>query len=459
MWAIIRTVVVFPFVPVTLMIGMRAETPDGKSESMTGRATYCGSPSVGWVCIRKPGAALTSTMAPPVSRTGVAMSGQMKSMPATSRPTIWAAVSAISTLSGWASIVRSIDVPPVDMLPVSASLTQVPSGSTSSSSKPWSRTSSSAAASTLIRVRTFSWPMPRRGSLFATSTSSRTVCSPSPVTLAGHALGDGRDLAADDEAAIVVAGHVRLDDDVAAAALGERAVERGPHGVLGAQVEVDAAAVVAVERLDHDREAEPVRDGDRAVLGVDDVGARDRQAGAVEQPVGQALVGRDVDADGARLRGHRGPDALLVDAVPELDQRVPVEADERDVAADRLVDEGLRRRPERLALGEADEPLELGREVEEDRRIVRRDEVVDEGDRHPAGLEADGLLAVLVDAVVLAELAGGPGLAVADVGAGEVLELERDVLGDVADPRPVAEPGDEPAAPAQASRRGPRGSG
>ena len=185
MWAIIRTVVVFPFVPVTAMIGMRADDPAGNSESMTGRATYCGSPSVGWVCIRKPGAALTSTMAPPVSRTGVAMSGQMKSMPATSRPTICAAVSAISTLSGCASIVRSIEVPPVDMLPVSASLTRVPSGRTSSSAKPWSRTSASAASSTLIRVSTFSWPIPRRGSLLAMSTSSRTVCSPSPVTDAG----------------------------------------------------------------------------------------------------------------------------------------------------------------------------------------------------------------------------------------------------------------------------------
>ena len=102
MWAIIRTVVVLPFVPVTATIGMRAGVPDGKRPSITGRATYCGSPSVGWVCIRKPGAALTSTIAPPVSRTGVAMSGQMKSMPATSRPMIRAAVSAISTLSGWA---------------------------------------------------------------------------------------------------------------------------------------------------------------------------------------------------------------------------------------------------------------------------------------------------------------------------------------------------------------------
>ena len=152
---------------------------------MTGRATYWGSPSVGWVCIRKPGAALTSTMAPPVSRTGLAMSGQMKSMPATSSPTIWAAVSAISTLSGCASIVRSIEVPPVDMLPVSASLTRVPAGRTSSRPWPCSRTSASAASSTLIRVSTFSWPIPRRGSLLAMSTSSRTVCSPSPVTDAG----------------------------------------------------------------------------------------------------------------------------------------------------------------------------------------------------------------------------------------------------------------------------------
>ena len=113
------------------------------------------------------------------------MSGQMKSMPATSRPTTRAAISAISTLSGWASIVRSIDVPPVDMLPVSASFTRVPFGGTASSSRPWPWTTASAAASTLIRVRTFSWPMPRRGSALVNSTSWRTVFLPSPTTLAG----------------------------------------------------------------------------------------------------------------------------------------------------------------------------------------------------------------------------------------------------------------------------------
>ncbi len=36
-----------PLVPVTAMIGIRAAEPGGKSPSMTGRATYCGSPSVG----------------------------------------------------------------------------------------------------------------------------------------------------------------------------------------------------------------------------------------------------------------------------------------------------------------------------------------------------------------------------------------------------------------------------
>ena len=49
-------------------------------------------------------------------------------MPATSRPTTRAASSAISTLSGCASKVRSIEMPPVDMLPVSVSLTMVAVG-------------------------------------------------------------------------------------------------------------------------------------------------------------------------------------------------------------------------------------------------------------------------------------------------------------------------------------------
>ena len=132
MWEIIREVVVLPLVPVTATIGIRAGAPGGKSMSTTGLAMNCGSPMVGCVCIRNPGAALTSQIAPPVSRTGSVMSGQMKSMPAMSSPTIRAASSAISMFSGCASKVRSIEMPPVDMLPVSASLTISPASGTES---------------------------------------------------------------------------------------------------------------------------------------------------------------------------------------------------------------------------------------------------------------------------------------------------------------------------------------
>ena len=208
MWAIIRTVVVLPLVPVTARIGMRAGVPGGNSRSMTGLATYCGSPSVGWVCIRNPGAALTSTMPPPVSRTGVAMSGQMKSMPAMSSPTTRAAVSAISMLSGWASIVRSIEVPPVDMLPVRASFTNAPASGTLSAVNPWPARTPAALSSSLILVRTFSWPMPRRGSAFVASTSWRIVCSPSPVTLAGTRSATAASLPPMTRHAVVVAGDV-----------------------------------------------------------------------------------------------------------------------------------------------------------------------------------------------------------------------------------------------------------
>ena len=110
MWAIMRDVVVLPLVPVTATMGTRDGDPGGNSRSTTGLAIYCGSPTVGWVCMRKPGAALTSQIAPPVSRTGEAMSGQMKSMPDV-EPIMRAASSAISMLSGWASKVQSTEIP------------------------------------------------------------------------------------------------------------------------------------------------------------------------------------------------------------------------------------------------------------------------------------------------------------------------------------------------------------
>ena len=263
------------------------------------------------------------------------------------------------------------------------------------------------------------------------------------------ALGDRGDLAADHQAAIVVAGDVGLDDEVAGAALGAGERVRPRIAVLRAEVELDAAAVVAVERLDDAGVAEAVRRRGGLVLGLDDRAPRHRQAGRVEESVREALVRRDVDADAARVGGHRGPDPLLVDALAELDERVAVEADVGDVAAGRLVEDRQGAGPEGLALGQPDQTLELGHEVDRDRRVAGRDKVVDEGDGDLAGLGADRLLAELVDHVVAAALAGAAGLAVADVRAGEVLQLEGDVLGDVAGPGPLPQPRDEAAAAAE----------
>src|SRR5258706_10390371 len=77
--------------------------------------------------------------------------------------------------------------------------------------------------------------------------------------------------------------------------------------------------------------------------------------------------------------------------------------------------------------------------------------MVDGGEGDLARLDPDDLLAELEDDVVAAVLAGAPGLAVADIRAGQVLELEGDVLADMAGPGALLEPGDESAAPAEAA--------
>ena len=63
-WAIKRVVVVLPFVPVIATIGTLVGAPSGNSISNTGAATLRGVPMLGAVCILKPGAAFTSTIAP-----------------------------------------------------------------------------------------------------------------------------------------------------------------------------------------------------------------------------------------------------------------------------------------------------------------------------------------------------------------------------------------------------------
>ena len=157
----------------------------------------------------------------------------------------------------------------------------------------------------------------------------------------GDPLGDRRELAADHEHPVVLAVQVGLHDDVAGPALPPRLGPGGADGVLVLEVQRDAPAVVAVERLDHAREPEALCGRDGVVLGLHHLAPRNGEPGTVEESVGQLLVGRDVDGDAAGPAGHRRADALLVDALAELDEAEPVEADVRDVAPGRLVEQRL----------------------------------------------------------------------------------------------------------------------
>ena len=185
-----------------------------------------------------------------------------------------------------------------------------------------------------------------------------------PGDARGNSLGHRGELAADDQHAVVVAGDVRLDHDIARSALGEGVRKGRPDVVLRSEVEADTAPMIAVERLHDTGKSELARRRRGLVEVLDHLRPGHGHPGRVEKAVRQALVGCDVDPDRRRLRGHRRPDPLLVHPLPELDQAEPIEPDVRDVAADGFVDEGLRRRPERQPLRETNEPLELGQEVE-----------------------------------------------------------------------------------------------
>ena len=101
------------------------------------------------------------------------------------------------------------------------------------------------------------------------------------------------------------------------------------------QADRDAAAVVAVVGLGHDREAEAVRGAHGLALALHQLLARHRQAERGEDAVGLFLVARELDRDVRRAAGDRRLDALLVLAVAELDQRLVVEPQPRDVRASR----------------------------------------------------------------------------------------------------------------------------
>ncbi len=142
--------------------------------------------TTGCRCMRRPGAALTSTMPPACSSNGLSMVPHTASTPQMSRSTIWAAATARAAMSGWTSSVTSVALPPVDKLALlrkyhRACRWPAPSRRSDAAWPAWParcRRSGSWSA-------TWHGPRPGAGRGFTSSTSWRTVCTPSPITCGG----------------------------------------------------------------------------------------------------------------------------------------------------------------------------------------------------------------------------------------------------------------------------------
>ena len=184
-WAITRVVVVLPLVPVTATRGMRPSSPGANSSSTMGTPTLRGRPKEGARCMRRPGAALTSTMPPLCSSRGLSMVSQTTSTPQICRPMVCAASMARAAISGCTSSVTSVALPPVDRLALLRSTTRWPWAGTLSGVRPSLAMRAMAISSRRTLVNAVPWPEPRRGSWLTMFTSSRMVCWPSPSTWGG----------------------------------------------------------------------------------------------------------------------------------------------------------------------------------------------------------------------------------------------------------------------------------
>src|SRR5438132_596586 len=96
-------------------------------------------------------------------------------------------------------------------------------------------------------------------------------------------------VAAHDQDAVIVSPDEALDHDHAAASLLDRPLEALADRGLVRKLQADTAPVIAVQRLGHDRETDPVSGGHGVVLGAHRLAAGDRQAGRGEQRGGQLL--------------------------------------------------------------------------------------------------------------------------------------------------------------------------
>jgi hypothetical protein len=146
----------------------------------------------------------------------------------------------------------------------------------------------------------------------------------------GNAFRRGNDFPGYNEDTVIAAFEVLFDDHVGAM---PGSVFEAPADVVGGcEVRRDAPAVIAIEGFHDDREAESLRGFDRFRDVAYDGAFRDRHSGCGKQGFGQVLVARRLDREIGGAAGDAAADPPLVPALPELDEAMPVQAGNGNVA-------------------------------------------------------------------------------------------------------------------------------
>ncbi len=269
-----------------------------------------------------------------------------------------------------------------------------------------------------------------------------------PDAITGHRrwpqLGGCQQAAVDHEDPVILAGDVGLHDD---RAVGSARVRVGLGSLLrGGHADRDIGAVISVPRLYHNPPAEEFQClGGFPGAGHDDrVGYR--YPGAGQQLLGQHLVGRDVHADRGGLVGQRRADQAPVAPVAKPQHAQAADAPDRDPAS------AGRGGDRRCAHAEA-VPLHHAGDIGEGSAKVRlpsRKDVTDGADRGQQQClrhrRIRGLVPRALHHHVVAAVGARPhGAAQVHIPPGQPGQLERDMLGDVAEVGAAGHRADEPA--------------
>ena len=209
--------------------------------------------------------------------------------------------------------------------------------------------------------------------------------------------------------------------------------------------------MIAVARLDHDGAAECLQGLHRFLRARDDHPVRDRDARAGQQLLGQHLVGGDVHAESGGLLGQRGADQPPVTAVAQAQHAQPADTADRDAAAAGRGGDSRGADAEPFGRHEAGEASEIGIEF----GFPFRDNFLDRADGDPQQLRGHRrvrwlILWALHHHVVAAVGASPHGAAQVHIPPGQPGQLERGMLGDVAE---VGAPGHRAGEPAGTAGR------